>query len=119
MTVSRFSLSAYHDLRDAGELSRQESKVFETVATHGPMTREEIEAASGIRLGSVCGRVKKMIEKGVLVEVGEKKNPYSGKANGLLDLSLAESAGHASSLIADSAASAIAGFDSRQAECAL
>lgn len=88
--MSRFSLSAYEDLRDAGELSRQERIVFNTVTLHGPMTREEIEEKSGLRLASVCGRVNKLLEKGVLVEVGEKKNPVTGKPNGLLDLSLAE-----------------------------
>jgi chromosome segregation and condensation protein ScpB len=104
MTISRFSLSAYEDLRDAGELSRQERIVFDTVTLHGPMTREEIESATGLRLASICGRVNALIGRGVLVEVGEKQNPVTGKANGLIDLSLAEIDARTSPSLVDSAA---------------
>lgn len=104
--MSRFSLSAYEDLRDAGDLNKQERIVFDTVTLHGPMTREEIEAQTGLRLASVCGRVKKLLEKGVLVEVGEKKNLVTGKMNGLLDLSLAEVDTRGLSLVGDSPSSA-------------
>jgi chromosome segregation and condensation protein ScpB len=103
--MSRFSLSAYEDLRDAGELSRQERIVFDTITLHGPMTREEIEAATGLRLASVFGRVAALIGKGVCVEVGEKKNLTTGKANGLIDISLAEIDARTSPSLADSAAS--------------
>lgn len=103
MAVSRFSLSAYHDLRDAGELSRQERLVFETVAAYGPMTREEVETKTGMRLGSVCGRVNSLLLKGVFIEIGEKKNPTTGKLNGLIDLSLAEASAKTLPTMADSA----------------
>lgn len=91
---SRFSLDAYFDLLDASELSPKEEDVCDTVALYGPMTREEIESASGMRLASVCGRVNSLLKKGVPVETGEKRNPITGKANGLIDISLAERAAY-------------------------
>lgn len=114
--VSRFSLSAYEDLRDAGELSKQERIVFNTVVEHGPMTREEIEAFSGLRLASVCGRVNSLLKKGVFLETGERKNPITGKLNGILDLSLAEITGNESPTNTHSAASQQVASDVRQQE---
>lgn len=87
--VHRFSLDSYFALRDAGDLSAQEAKVFDAIGEFGPMTREEIAARVKIKESSVCGRVKAMLERGVLVVVSSKDNPTSGREAGVLDLNLA------------------------------
>lgn len=90
--LSRFSLSAYQDLFDAGELTKREAQVFAAVYANGPMTREQIAAVTGMKEGSACGRVNSMLHKGVLVETGCVVNPVTGKLNGKVDLALAERA---------------------------
>lgn len=117
-SISRFSISAYHDLRDAGELTKREAQVFDAIAEHGPMTREEVAAATRMKEGAACGRVNALLHKGVLVEVGCKANPITGKLNGILDLSLAEKAGYTSRINSESAGIVQVAPDLRQVEVA-
>lgn len=114
--ISRFSLQAYWDLRDSGQLTKRQTEVFDAIAEHGPMTREEIAKATGMKEGSADGRVNEMVKKGVLVEVSSKINPVTGKLNGIVTLALAERAAYTHPIKTDSADLAQGQLDMRQAE---
>lgn len=86
--MSKFSLAAYAALKESGEINRREQEVLEALIKHGPMTREEIARATGMKEGSVAGRINALIEKNHVVEVGSKRNSVTNKANGVVDLSL-------------------------------
>lgn len=81
------SLSAYESLKQLGELPLREMQVYLCIAIHGPMTREQIAERIGMKEGSVCGRVNKLMhERKRLIETGIVINQVTGKENGVLDL---------------------------------
>jgi hypothetical protein len=84
--VAETSLRAYRELRDADELPAMERLVYYALALHGPMTREQIAAKTGMKEGSACGRVNKLMERSVVVHAGYLVNPKTGKANEVVDL---------------------------------
>lgn len=79
--VSKDSLIAYWKLRDSGELPEKERQVYEAVVRHGPMTREQIAAVTGMKEGSACGRVAGLMEKGMLEHHSSIENPVTGNPN--------------------------------------
>ena len=84
--VSETSLSAYASLRDEGKIQPQETRVLMAICEHGPLTREEIAEATGMRLSAVCGRVNSLVADRHLVERGTRMNPVTRKQNKLVCL---------------------------------
>lgn len=74
-------------MRDAGELPDMERTVYYALMQHGPMTREQIAMRTGMKEGSACGRVNKLLyERGMLVSVGDFYNPVTKKPNEIVDI---------------------------------
>lgn len=86
MAVSRFSRAAYADLVDSSKLQPKERRVADAIAEHEPMTREEISAVTGMKEGSACGRVNKLMERGLVVHHGYRHNQATDKLNEVVDL---------------------------------
>lgn len=84
--VAPTSLTAYWHLRDAGLLPEMERLVFFALALHGPMTREQIAARTGMKEGSACGRVSRLMERGIVVHHGYTLNTTTEKVNEIVDL---------------------------------
>jgi DNA-binding Lrp family transcriptional regulator len=84
--VAITSLASYWAMRDADELPGRELEVFEALAKHGPMTREEIAFVTRMKEGSACGRVNKLMERGLVVHYGYRPNPTTKKMNQVVDL---------------------------------
>jgi DNA-binding MarR family transcriptional regulator len=80
------SRAAYLALQEAGELQPKEMMILNALESFGPMTRQELEVAAGMRLSCVCGRVHALLEKGAIKEDGERFNPATGKHNAILRL---------------------------------
>lgn len=79
--VSLNSLFSYWSLRDSGELPEKERIVYEAVLRNGPVTREQIASLTGMKEGSACGRVAKLIERGMLAHHGTVVNATTKKPN--------------------------------------
>ncbi|HWT40938.1 MAG TPA: helix-turn-helix domain-containing protein [Dongiaceae bacterium] len=84
--VASTSLAAYWSMRDAGELPDRERLVYFALALHGPMTREQIAARTGMKEGSACGRVNKLMERGIVVHHGYCMNQGTRKPNEIVEL---------------------------------
>jgi predicted HTH transcriptional regulator len=59
--------------------STLESRVFEVLNTHGPMTTEEISRVTGIDLQSITLRIAPLMRVGILVDTGLRKPGASGR----------------------------------------
>ena len=84
--VAPNSLAAYWSMRDAGELPDRERLVYYALALHGPMTREQIAANTGMKEGSACGRVNRLMERGIVVHHDQIMNQVTGHPNEVVDL---------------------------------
>ena len=64
------SINAYRQLKANGIINQQEFDIVDYLLKTGnkALTRREIEAGTGIRGGSVAGRVNSLIDKKVLAE---------------------------------------------------
>lgn len=61
--------------------------VYETLKLFpAGLTRNEISTNAGIRINAVCGRVNKLIKKGILKEDGKKFDNHSNKENYIVRL---------------------------------
>jgi DNA-binding Lrp family transcriptional regulator len=65
---------AYHAMT-VKELSAKQRMVLDAFE-HGrpPMTREDIAAVTNLKLSSVCGRVRELLDAGRLAVVGSRKD---------------------------------------------
>lgn len=80
MTARATSISAYHELADSGELSRQEAIIFKVImAAVKPLTLREIQQATGIDINAVSGRVHGLKGKGLVVEHTQRKCSVTGR----------------------------------------
>jgi DNA-binding MarR family transcriptional regulator len=84
--VAGTSIAAYRSLQQHHQLQPQEQKIMDAIRHHGAATREELCDRTGLRLSAVCGRARKLVEDGLLIEQGTRTNPVSGKANKVLCL---------------------------------
>ena len=89
--VAENSLAAYWAMRDAGELPEKERIVYEAITRNGPMTREQIASVTGMKEGSACGRVNKLIERGMLEHHSTVRNVVTGKHNEMVWIARARS----------------------------
>lgn len=77
------SLLAYFEGLANRTFSKQERIVLHAVRHH-PMTREDIAYSTGMRLASVCGRVRSLLDSKMLVPHGHTSQTVSGKPNELV-----------------------------------
>ena len=77
---------AFHALT-VRDLSATQRMVIDALK-HGraPMTREDIAAATNLKLSSVCGRVRELLDAGRLVVVGTRKDLATQTSQQLLGL---------------------------------
>lgn len=68
MPVRDTSIQAYHDHEGDGILGYQQGEILKKMKRGRDYSRSELAEASGIRLTSVCGRVKELIDKGRIGE---------------------------------------------------
>jgi predicted transcriptional regulator len=74
MTVRNISIEAYEKHHASGRALTQWQKLYVYLSTCShPKTRAEISATTGIRLSSVCGRVKEMMQAGLLEEFPRRR----------------------------------------------
>ena len=76
--VAETSLRVYR-AKTPADLNRSESLIVGAMHPHKTYTRRELESLSGLRPGSVCGRVADLILGGVIKTAGEKICSESGK----------------------------------------
>jgi len=66
----------------AGEVvGRQMIRILEAYRKFGPMDDLQVERATGIQRSSVIPRRRKLMEAGLVVELGSHKSPFSGRTN--------------------------------------
>lgn len=89
MTTHINSRAAYHAMRDAGELQAKELIVLQALE-EGPCTRQELPARTGMPINCVAGRVRSLLDKGLIEEVGSRLNQSTRKTNAILSLTPAQ-----------------------------
>ncbi|HEX5464434.1 MAG TPA: hypothetical protein VFW88_06930 [Burkholderiales bacterium] len=90
MSARGISILAYREHLASGKALKQWERILLAVEKHGPLTRAEIERWTAIRLSSVCGRVKELLDVHVLAEVGIVKCKVTHNRVHALMLSRAE-----------------------------
>ena len=72
------SIVAFRGL-DAAGVTDAQRRVLEAIANRSGCTRRELEKLARMRTGPVCGRVKELLEAGLIEVSGTKTDPESGK----------------------------------------
>ena len=85
------SLDAYRQIEAEGLLSKRNWEVYEALFHHGPLTAHEIVQLMRSKYPQANqtgfnARLSELKRIGVVTEVGEKKNPVSGKMNYIWDV---------------------------------
>lgn len=75
------SLEAYCAIE--AELPDKSKKVFAVVVNHCPITRQDIAARLSVPINQVTGRVKELLDSGVIEEKGKIKTD-TGRSRSLL-----------------------------------
>lgn len=75
--VAKTSLNAYRELHPVG-IAASQLKVLRAMQPGRIYTRRELEVLTGLRTGSVCGRVKELLEGNRLEVEGLKRCAESG-----------------------------------------
>ena len=73
--IAQTSREAYASLQASGAVSPQQAEILSALKRFGPMTREEIHHATGLKLQSVCGRCNELVAAGRVHEHGTKYTP--------------------------------------------
>lgn len=85
MRTSETQVSAFRSLGARDYLQpkeREVMRVFESPITE--MTRQQISACTGMAINAVCGRVRSLLDKGVLVVRGTAVDTQTRKSQELL-----------------------------------
>lgn len=82
MTVRGISIDAYAKHISSGKALTQWMKIYEFLKDHraSGATRNEIAIACGMRIPSVCGRVKEMLDSNIIVEQERRKCAITDEA---------------------------------------
>ena len=87
--VAQTSLSSYLSLIETNHLQNQEETVYLCLKQNKEgLTRKEIAKITGLDLSSVCGRVKSLLDKHIIVKTTEKFNLKTRKNNEVLCINL-------------------------------
>ena len=73
------SLEAYQDLKDSGQLGKQEAIIYRALDGKSSMTLQEICRATDVQINAVAGRVNGLKKKGVLVESRKRVCRVTGR----------------------------------------
>ena len=84
--VAENSLKTYRALQAEGYLPPKEAEIFNLFNPQTRLTRQQIVEFYGIPINCVTGRVKTLLEKGKLVEDGNRIDPHTHKPQALLRL---------------------------------
>jgi len=80
--VKSTSVNTYQELKDSGQLNRQQKKVLQAfinmpyVATRNEVKNEQL---SDWEKSTISGRVNELVEKGFLQESGKRQDRFSGR----------------------------------------
>lgn len=85
------SILAYDHHVKAGKATSQRARIMDTIEKDGPATREELfnyfrKNPPEIPMGSVCGRVKALLQSDLLCVSGYAPSPYGKGKVEVLDL---------------------------------
>lgn len=76
---------SFKNLKKSGRLAELDGQVLAAIEAAAVMgqtpTRHDIEESQDMYMSSVCGAVRRLIDAGLIVEVGSRKNPETGKNN--------------------------------------
>lgn len=86
MPVKKTSLRSYLELKNSGDLGKQQKAILKEYKKHGPATRRQIVELSGFMYNAVSGRTRELLDKGLLKVKGKGKNS-TGKQAELIGLS--------------------------------
>lgn len=87
--IAGTSMLAYAQLKAGRKLQPMEQRVLNALM-HRTATREEIAHLTGMRLSSVCGRVRSLLCAGLIEAKDYKHSEESGKLQELLGLTFNE-----------------------------
>ena len=73
------SLEAYLELKDSGQLGKQERIIYRALDGKSSMTLQEICRATNVQINAVAGRVNGLKKKGVLVESRKRVCRVTGR----------------------------------------
>ena len=73
------SLEAYQELKDSGQLGKQEQTIYRALNGKSSMTLQEICKATNVQINAVAGRVNGLKKKGVLVESRKRVCRVTGR----------------------------------------
>jgi hypothetical protein len=77
--------AAFHAL-SVKELCTTQRMVIDAFDHHPRLTREDIAAITNLKLSSVCGRVRELLDAGRLIVVGSRKDLATQSSQQLLGL---------------------------------
>lgn len=77
------SLRTWDAIQEA--LPKARAKVMAELCRHSPCTRQELSAVTGIPINCVTGRVRELVEVGLIYEEGDRRGE-SGKPQAILHL---------------------------------
>lgn len=66
--VRAISIEAYHRHISSGKALPQWCRILDYIKRHPNVTRAQLEKALGMRISSVCGRVKSLLDAGLITE---------------------------------------------------
>lgn len=75
---------AYHSLSVTQLTAKQQMVMDAFEAARRPLTREDIASITNMKLSSVCGRVRELLDAGRLAVVGERRDSATGHNHQLL-----------------------------------
>lgn len=84
--VAETSREAFHSLSAAQYLQPREIEIMQLFGPTTRLSRQQISEIARRPINTICGRIDSLVTKGVLVEEGERKDPYTGKRQKLLRL---------------------------------
>jgi len=87
MTIRTTSAAAYRRMQDNGRLFLATEEILSALAnSKEPMTRRELEDATGLRTNQIAGRVNELIKQGRVVEDGRRRCKVTGNEVNVLRL---------------------------------
>lgn len=88
--VARTSVDAYYAMVASDSITAGQRAVLAAFQTGGTFTRAELQEATGLRSGSVCGRVFELVRDGVLEEGERRPCSVTGVSSHVLRLAKAQ-----------------------------
>lgn len=85
------SLSAYHQMQQSGRLLETTEMILFALMRHPEgLTRRELEDETGLRVNQIAGRVREMLDKGRVIEDGQRACSVTGNVVNVVKISEAK-----------------------------